>query len=127
MHVYDRYKKVAKFCPECGKPLQRNPTSAWEACFLHGDFVIEGQAIIWKDLVKEDKREIHSTHRTTWATDERQECLDCLDCRACSCHRMFELKNPCTAHKWNNEGEKLPEWDGEGLSVFPPPPPNEQG
>lgn len=28
-----------KFCPVCGKELERNPLSGDFACFVHGDFV----------------------------------------------------------------------------------------
>lgn len=36
-----------KYCPECGKELERNPNSTYLACFLHGDFNIVDGKIVW--------------------------------------------------------------------------------
>jgi len=56
MNPNEYYDKVIKFCPECGKSLERSPISGWYACFLHGDFVINSDGkIVWdytKNLIK---------------------------------------------------------------------------
>lgn len=41
------YYIVAKFCPECGKPLEKDPCSGSPACFLHGDFHFTDGIITW--------------------------------------------------------------------------------
>lgn len=49
--VYDELK----FCPECGKELEIPPISPWKACFLHGEFLIKNDKVVWdftKNLVK---------------------------------------------------------------------------
>lgn len=52
-HVYNQLK----FCPECGKRLERNPISGNSACLLHGDFRQFGDEIQWdftKNLIRRD-------------------------------------------------------------------------
>jgi len=34
--------KALKFCPFCGKELTHHPLSGAKACFMHGDFKVEG-------------------------------------------------------------------------------------
>jgi hypothetical protein len=47
METQDFYKFL-KYCPECGKELERDPIAGTNACFLHGDFVIRNDSIVWK-------------------------------------------------------------------------------
>ena len=42
------YYNWIKYCPECGKCLERNPISGWLSCFLHGDFVIAESLVVWE-------------------------------------------------------------------------------
>jgi len=37
------YYNIIRFCPECGKVLERSPISGCYTCFLHGDFEIENR------------------------------------------------------------------------------------
>lgn len=52
----NHYYRHIKFCPECGKELERTPISGWLACFLHGDFEIENGRLIWVFTVNLIKR-----------------------------------------------------------------------
>lgn len=51
------YYQYLKYCPECGKELERNPLNGESACFLHGDFEPNNNKIVWRyteNLIKRD-------------------------------------------------------------------------
>lgn len=58
METSTYYERHLKFCPECGKELERNPISFRWSCFLHGDFAIhDGSFLVWvytEIIVKRD-------------------------------------------------------------------------
>lgn len=54
------YYRFLKFCPECGKELENSPISGWLACFLHGDFTVENDFLVWsftKNLIRREGKE----------------------------------------------------------------------
>jgi hypothetical protein len=42
------YNKI-KTCPVCQKELEINPITEFKACFVHGDFEIQGHKIVWRN------------------------------------------------------------------------------
>lgn len=59
MDEINYYYRHLKFCPECGKELEKDPINGNFACFLHGDFLLrdDGRRIVWhytKHLIKRD-------------------------------------------------------------------------
>ncbi len=47
MNWIEYYERFLKFCPECGKELELCPISNEIACFLHGNFIIREDKLIW--------------------------------------------------------------------------------
>lgn len=41
------YQVFLKYCPECGGILERHPSEVIYSCFLHGDFRIVKDVIVW--------------------------------------------------------------------------------
>jgi hypothetical protein len=41
------YWAFLKYCPECGGLLEQNAVMPKYSCFLHGDFELEKDVIIW--------------------------------------------------------------------------------
>lgn len=34
----------------CGKELEVNPNTGWKACFVHGDFEIRAETVVWDSM-----------------------------------------------------------------------------
>lgn len=49
MDAREYYEHHLKYCPECGEQItERHPVKGSRSCYLHGDFTIVGNEVVWR-------------------------------------------------------------------------------